>query len=263
MRVLELSGYDVVLGMDWLKGHSPMTVDWVAKTLKIPHNNSLAQLVGMQSSTGCPLPLNAMTVEQLCKSYAANDIWALVVVEVDTATGSATVSTKIPQELAALLTEFSDVFATLDSLLPHRVYDHAISLENAHTPVNCIPYRYSPFQKDEIEKQVAEMITVGVIVPTMSPYASPVLLVKKKDGEWRFCVEYHRLNSSTIKNKFPHPVVDELLDELAAAQFFSKLDLLAGYRQIRMHEADEEKTAFKTHRGHFQHLSMLNELHFL
>jgi hypothetical protein len=126
-------------------------------------------------------------------------------------------------------TEFTNVFVEPQGLPPHRQYDHALTLEAGAQPPNIKPYCYSPAQKDEIESQVLEMLRTGVITHNMSPYAAPVLLVKKKDSSWRFCINYMRLNSIIIKNKFPLPIVEELLDELAGAAFFSKLDLRVGY----------------------------------
>lgn len=124
-------------------------------------------------------------------------------------------------------------------------------------PINVRPYRYAPTQKTEIERQLTEMMQHGLIKPSTSPYASPVLLVKKKDGSWRFCVDYRHLNAITIKNKHPLPIVDELIDELHGAKWFSKLDFRSSYHQICISEQDTHKTAFKTHNGLYEFLVML------
>jgi len=96
------------------------------------------------------------------------------------------------------------------------------------------------------------MLTAGLIVPSTSPFASPVLLIQKKDGSWRFCVDYRKLNDLTIKNKFPMPLIEEIIEELAGSSYFTKLDMQSGNHQVRMKKEDEYKTAFKTHHGHYQ-----------
>ena len=114
---------------------------------------------------------------------------------------------------------------------PDKGFKHTIELEARATPVIIVPYRHPKMFKDEIEKEIKELLVMGHIKPNMSPFASQVVLVLKKDGTLRMCIDYRALNKKMIKNCYPFPCIDELMDELHGAVFFSKIDLRSGYHQ--------------------------------
>ena len=117
-------------------------------------------------------------------------------------------------------------------LPPDRGFEHVIELEQGAKPVITTPYYHPRGCKEEIEKTIKELLDMGFIRPSSSPFASSVVLVKKEDGTMRMRIDYKALNKKTIKNRYPIPCIDELIDELHGAIYFSKIDLRSGYHQI-------------------------------
>lgn len=219
---IPLAGFDMVLGVQWLSTLGPILWDFQQLTLSFWHHERQITWHGIPSSRHTLMTLQPAT-------------------------------TDLMQDL---LEEFNILFTEPQCLPPQRSLDHRIHLQPGTPPIAVRPYRYAHAQKDELENQCKDMLQKGTICPSSSAFSAPVLLVKKQDGSWRFCVDYRALNDKTIKDKFPIPVVEELLDELKHAKFFTKLDLRSGYHQVRMHPSDIEKTAFRTHQGLFEFLVM-------
>ena len=129
--------------------------------------------------------------------------------------------------------------------------EHAIDTRDS-LPIRCAPRRMSPQKIKQEEACVTEMLTGGQIEPSDSPWSAPVVLVTKKEGGTRFCVDYRRLNLATVKDAYPLPHIDDTLDMLAGKQWFSTLDLASGYWQVSLSPDAQCKTAFATHSGLFQ-----------
>ena len=123
-----------------------------------------------------------------------------------------------------------------------------------HTPPCRPTYRLAPVELEECKKQIEELLQQGFIRPSVSPYGSPILFVHKMEGTFRMVIDYRQINNLTVKDKYPLPRIDDLLDSLQGANVFSSFDLLSGYHQVRLLETDIAKTAFRTPFGSYEFL---------
>uniref|UniRef100_A0A8R7QM82 Reverse transcriptase domain-containing protein n=1 Tax=Triticum urartu TaxID=4572 RepID=A0A8R7QM82_TRIUA len=198
-----------------------MLIDWPSRRMQIEHEGFTMVLQGVISNASKCETLNSVQLASMEKQAAV-----AYAIHICFATDSDTITelncTELPPEIV-----------------------------QGAQPVNIRGYRHKPELKMEVERQVAEMLKAALIQKSSIPFSSPIILVKKKDGTWRMCVDYRCLNAMTIISKYPVPVLEDILDELSGACWFSKLDLRSGYHQIRLAEGEEYKTAFQTHSGHY------------
>ncbi|MCH80537.1 Ty3/gypsy retrotransposon protein [Trifolium medium] len=252
MHLFELGGIDVVLGVEWLKTLGDTIINWKKQVMSFWSDKKWVTLHGLVRANGAMEALQSVMSKP--NMWEDKLLWGVEKQGSEQLEPQLSVEQK--QDLEQLLHCYASVFSEPKGLPPIRGKEHAITLVEGHGSVNVRPYRYPHHHKDEIEKQVKEMLATGIIQHSKSSFSSPVILVKKKDNSWRMCIDYRALNKVTIPDKFPIPVIEELLDELHGARFYSKLDLKSGYHQVRVKAEDVYKTAFRTHEGHYEFLVM-------
>ena len=219
MYSLELQGSDLVLGMQWLQTLGLVLHDW--KNLMMQFEIDKRQYFLKGETTMRVAYESIHSLQQLM----ANGLETILMQITGVTNGNApefpdsTAAPTTAPNMAQLLVEYHSIFQN-PSLPPMQAHDHQINLEAGANPVNVCPYRYPHIQKNEIERAMKEMLTTGIIRPSNSSFSSSVLLVKKKDGSWRFCIDYRALNKAIVKDRYPILVIDELLDELHGAFFF-------------------------------------------
>ena len=253
VMLIPLGGCEMVLGIQWLATLGKVLFDFRDLIMEFKYNQRRMMLRGTKNSFVHWMQGKYMgSGAQLKQAELSSMMLCVYPMELCKLEGI----TEVTSEVKEVLDQFEEVFDVPTALPPQRSHDHHIPLIPNTPPINVRPYRHPPNQKDAIEVMVKELLESGVIRPSQSSFSSPIVMIKKKYGSWRMCVDYRQLNKSTVKDKFPIPVIEELMDELGGAAVFSKLDLRSGYHQIRMREEDIGKTTFRTHEGHYEFLVM-------
>ncbi|KAJ0621611.1 putative nucleotidyltransferase, Ribonuclease H [Helianthus annuus] len=239
-----LGSFDVVIGMDWLSRHQAEII-CKEKIVHIPRPGK-EPLVIRGDKSGAVVGIISFLKAQKCLRKGHTAILALV-------TDASAEERKI--EDIPIVREFPEVFPEeLPGLPPHRQVEFQIELAPGAAPIARAPYRLAPSELEELSTQLQELLEMGFIRPSSSPWGAPVLFVKKKDGTFRMCIDYRELNKVTVKNRYPLPRIDDLFDQLQGSSFYSKIDLRSGYHQLRVREEDVSKTAFRTRYGHYEFL---------
>jgi hypothetical protein len=209
MFAINMGGCDIVLGADWLGTLGPILMDFKELTMQFDQEGQKYNIQCITVSS--PEIISFHCMEKLLKKGHSGVISQLHAIQ-ETETPS------VPQDLQSILSKHQVVFSTPQGLPPSRgVHDHSILLIPRSLPPNIRPYHHPFTQKNEIEKMVQELLNTGIIRPSTSPYSSPMVMVLKKEGSWRMCHDFHTLKKLTIKDKFPIPIIYELLDELSGA----------------------------------------------
>eukprot|EP00253_Pinus_taeda_P018518 PITA_18518 len=248
MLSIPMGGVDVVLGVQWLQSLGTIAFNFQELFIKFSMAGKEVELRGIAGKPGKLISSNS--IAKLLKKEQRGVIAQLCSLDVSTLESSTSL------DLQKVLDNHCKVFKIPKGLPPIFDHDHAIHLILGSVPPNIRSYRYPYDQKREIEFMVVEMLEVGIIQPSQSSFSALVLLVHKKNGSWCMCLDYRELNKLTIKDKFPIPVIDELLDELHGSIYFTKLDLNSRYHQIRMKTEYIPKKTFRTHEGHYEFLVM-------
>jgi hypothetical protein len=260
LHVTSIGGYDVILGLEWLMRRNP-SVNWSAAQLQVTvkGRKHVFQVEGLPVRTDAAIQHLLLSATQLKKELRSDSTMLLCVATPVPATGAETPRRDTGGvDMSKMLEEFRDVFpeGLPPGKPPERAITHTIDVEPGSAPPHRGIYRLSESELGELRTQLQDLLARGFIRPSVSPYGAPILFVKKKDGTMRMCVDYRMLNKITIKNRYPLPRIDELLDRLHGAKHFTKLDLQSGYHQVLVKEEDVHKTAFSTRYGHYEYTVM-------
>ena len=251
--------HGMILGYPWLFKHNP-TIDWHRHTLVFGSPSCLESCNAMASEiTGFPAPSGS--THPSLGSNAGPSESSVMAASIDTDVNLATDCDSpsfYAQYIRSYLTDFSDVFSKTNAtaLPPHRSFDCDIPLQpDAKIPHGKV-YSLTEQETSVMESYIKDNLAAGFIRPSQSPASAPCFFVKKKDSSLRLCVDYRKLNEVTVKNRYPLPLISDLIRTLHSAKHFTALDLRNGYHLVRVKEGDEWKTAFNTQFGLFEYLVM-------